>query len=58
MNKFLTSDIKLHKDSQGNYEAKHKYQGYLYECEYFDTRAEARNEAVIILKELKEDSCR
>lgn len=56
MNRYLTSEIKLHKDSQGNYEATHKRQGTLFESEYFDTRTEARREAVRLLKEIKEDN--
>lgn len=55
VNRFKTSDIKLHKDSQGEYTARHGYQGYLYENSYFETRTEARQEAVRLLKELKEE---
>ena len=54
-NRFKTSDIKLHKDSQSVYEATHKYQGTLYESEFFETRAEARREAVNVLMEMKSD---
>ena len=53
-NRFLTSDIKLHKDSQGDYYADHKYQGVLIESIYFNTRTEARREAVEVLMDIKE----
>ena len=54
-NKFKTADIRLHKNSVGDYEAWHLYQGTLYEMEYFETRPEARKEAVNVLKVLKEN---
>jgi hypothetical protein len=55
INSFKAADIKLHKDSQGAYEAKHKYQGILYESEFFDTKRDARIEAVYVLTCLKDD---
>jgi len=54
INRYKTSDIRLHKDSQGYYEAKHMFQGVLYESEYFENRNEARQEAVNVLNELKD----
>ena len=52
-NYWKTSDISLHKDSQGAYDAEHTYQGTLFEMEFFNNRREARQEAVKILKELE-----
>lgn len=52
---FKTSDIRLHKDSQGFYEASHKYAGRLFDYEYFDTRQNARRAAVDELKHAKEN---
>ena len=54
INRYRTADIRLTKDSQGFYDARHLYQGVLYEWVYFSTRAEARRAAVEELKNLKE----
>ena len=54
MNRFKTSDIILHKNSCGEYDARHRFQGQLYETLYFETRTEARRAAVDELKYAKE----
>lgn len=54
INYWKTSDIRISKDSQGMYEASHKYQGYLLDWSYFDSRTECRREAVQQLKDRKE----
>ena len=53
-NKFKTSDIKINKDSYGYFTCKHKYQGTLIDGNFYETRIEARKEAVEVLKEKKE----
>ena len=54
-NDWKTSDIQLSKDSQGCYEASHRFQGYLYEGCYFPNRKEARRAAVEELTIKKEN---
>lgn len=56
MNLFKTSDIKISTDSSGAMTAEHKHQGVLIESMYFEDRKECRREAVIALKEIKEES--
>ena len=53
INTWKTSDIRLHKDSAGYFTAEHVYQGTLIDSHYFDTRNEARREAVVILREFQ-----
>ncbi len=53
-NRFLTSDIKLSRDSQGYFEAKHRFQGMLFDSVYYATRTEARRAAVEELNYAKE----
>ena len=53
-NYWKTSDIKISTDSGGYITAEHKYAGTLFECSYYTSRAEARRDAVEILKEMKE----
>jgi hypothetical protein len=55
-NHWLTSDIKLHVDSVGCYDATHAYQGTLIDSDFYPSRAAARREAVKILREMKEDA--
>lgn len=57
-NEFLTSEIRLQKDSQGYFTASHKSQGFLFDWTYFETRADARRAAVEELKSLKETGSR
>ena len=53
-NYWKTSDIKLSTDSVGCITAEHKYAGILLDgCDY-ESRAEARRDAVEVLKEMKE----
>jgi len=54
-NMWLTSDIRISKDSVGYYYAEHKFQGVLYECCIFEDRSEARRAAVIDLRNKKEN---
>ena len=54
-NMWLTSDIRISKDSVGYYYAEHKFQGVLYECCIFEDRNEARRAAVIDLRSKKEN---
>ena len=54
-NFWKTSDIKISKDCAGYYDAEHEWAGVLFEGSIFDSRAEARREAVIVLKEMKND---
>lgn len=56
INEFKTADIKISTDSAGYMTASHKYQGILIEGGYYTQRDECRREAVIILKDIKEDS--
>jgi hypothetical protein len=53
-NYWKTSDIKISTDSAGYITAQHKYAGTLLECCFYDSRAEARRDAVEVLKEMKE----
>lgn len=53
-NRFKTSDIRLHKYSRVEYDARHLHLGTLYEGRYFLTRAEARRAAVEEVKHAKE----
>lgn len=53
MNRYKTSDIRIHKDSVGAYEAHHLYQGTLIDWDFFNSRKEARAAAVEVLKEKK-----
>lgn len=53
-NYWKTSDIKIHKDSAGYFEAVHKHAGRLIDWEYFENRTECRRAAVAVLKEKKE----
>jgi len=55
INYWKTSDITIHKDSAGYYEAEHKYAGRLIDCECFESRTECRRAAVEVLKEKKEE---
>lgn len=54
INRYRTSDIKIHKDSQGCYECTHRYQGTLIDFNFYDSRAEARRAAVEVLMEMKD----
>lgn len=49
-NMWRTSDIRIWKDSVGAFYAEHRYQGYLYDCCWFEDRNEARREAVLALR--------
>jgi N12 class adenine-specific DNA methylase len=55
VNAFKTSDISLHKDSQGNFTAEHKFQGTLIDLDFYETRALARQAAVEVLREMQEE---
>jgi len=55
-NYWRTADVRLHRDSQGYYEATHPYAGTLFESDYFETRAQARSEAVRILRQKKQEN--
>jgi len=55
INTYKTSDIRISKDSVGNYTATHLYQGILIDCDYFSNRNEARKAAVEVLKEKEEE---
>ena len=54
-NRYKTSDMKIHKDSQGCYSVDHKFQGTLIDGHYFSSRTECRRAAAGALKEMKED---
>lgn len=56
MNRYKTSDIRIHKDSVGGYEVSHRYQGTLIDWDFFNSRQEARRAGVEILKQMKEDA--
>lgn len=53
MNRWLTSDIKIHKTSVGDFDCSHKYQGMLIELGMYENRTEARREAVKVLMQKK-----
>ena len=53
-NRFKTSDIKIHVDSVGFFECRHKFQGMLIDGAYYESRGEARREAVKVLREIQE----
>lgn len=55
-NYYLTSDIRLSRDSQGCFSATHKFQGLLIDSNYYDSSKAARQAAVGVLKEKKEES--
>lgn len=54
MNKYKTTDIRIHKDSVGSYTATHKFQGILIDDVFYNNRDECRREAVRVLQELKD----
>tara|TARA_R110000744_G_scaffold3823_1_gene14110 strand:- start:183 stop:458 length:276 start_codon:yes stop_codon:yes gene_type:complete len=54
MNIWKTSDIKISTDSVGCITAEHKYAGKLLDNCFYESRAEARRDAVEVLKEMKE----
>ena len=54
-NRYKTSDMKIHKDSQGCYSVDHKFQGTLIDGNYYASRTECRQDAAKALKEMKED---
>lgn len=55
-NYYKTSDIRIAKDSQGFYEATHRYQGNLYDYTPFNSRTEARRYAVEALREKQQEA--
>jgi len=55
-NEFKTADIKISVDREGFFDASHKYQGDLIVTGYYASRKEARQDAVKILKEIKEQA--
>jgi len=55
-NRYLTSDIKIYRDSSGFFTAEHMCQGILVDSTYHATRAECRRKAVSILNDLKAGS--
>ena len=50
------ADIRLRRDSQGYFEATHPHAGALFESDYFETRAQARSEAVRILRQKQQEN--
>jgi hypothetical protein len=52
-NYWRTADIRVTRDGAGFYNARHKFQGYLYESEIFQDRNEARRGAVEALNDKK-----
>jgi hypothetical protein len=56
VNHWKTSDIKISTDSAGFMSAEHKWAGLLIDSGYFNSRGECRREAVLVLKEMKEES--
>ena len=54
MNYWKTSDIKISTDSAGYMSAEHRWAGVLIESDIFDSRAQCRKEAVLLLKEMEE----
>ena len=54
-NIFRTSDIRISKDSQDYYTATHPHHGTLVDFTWFESRTEARREAVANLKDIKEN---
>jgi hypothetical protein len=55
-NEFKTADIKIHKDSVGCYTVTHKYQGVLIDGNFYNSRTEARRDAVAVLMQIKTDA--
>ena len=53
MNEFKTSDIKISTDSVGCMTAEHAHQGILIDGNFYASRKECRQEAVEVLKEIK-----
>lgn len=53
-NEFKTSDIKVNREADGCYSATHRFQGDLIVSMIYDSRTEARRDAVEVLKEIKE----
>lgn len=53
MNEFKTSDIKISTDSVGCMTAEHAHQGILIDNNFYASRKECRQEAVKVLKEIK-----
>jgi hypothetical protein len=54
INRYKTSDMKIHKDSQGCYSVDHGFQGTLIDGHYFSSRTECRRAAALLLKGIKE----
>ncbi len=52
---WLLSDIEIYGSREESYTAKHKYQGYLIEGEYYASKADCRDDAEQVLKEKKYD---
>ena len=52
-NRFLTSDIRISTDSTGCMTAEHKHQGVLVDGGYYGSRTECRQDAVLILKDMR-----